>query len=109
MNVLGFEAAQDTFDELVGILRCSVLDDYLRGVALLVVNDQNRLREGLTSGCPLESTSGPCSEWHEIIRTSSGRYFSNAAISGALHDVCPPTMAPSLVAAQKSERNVRPC
>lgn len=34
--------------------------------------------------------------------TSSGRCFSNAAISGALQEVCPPTMAPCLVASTRS-------
>lgn len=41
---------------------------------------------------------GPCSEWQETICTSSGRYFSNAAFSGAFTEVCPPTIAPTFVA-----------
>jgi hypothetical protein len=51
-----------------------------------------------TKGCPLGSTFGPCREWQVNISTSSGRYFSNAVISGALQDVWPPTTAPTLVA-----------
>lgn len=34
-----------------------------------------------------------------MIWTSSGKYFSNAAISTSLQEVWPPTMAPCLVAA----------
>lgn len=49
-------------------------------------------------GWPLGSTFGPCREWHDTIWTSGGRFFSNAAISGALHDVWPPTIAPCFVA-----------
>lgn len=49
-------------------------------------------------GCPVGLTPGPCSEWIGIIETSSGRWASKAAISGALHDVWPPTIAPTLVA-----------
>ena len=52
----------------------------------------------ITKGWPLGSTLGPCSEWHDMISTSDGRCFSKAAISGALQDVWPPTMAPCLVA-----------
>lgn len=51
-----------------------------------------------TSGCPFGLTLGPCSEWHDTISTSAGRCFSNAASSGALQEVWPPTMAPTLVA-----------
>lgn len=51
-----------------------------------------------TSGWPFVATVGPCSEWQETICTSSGRYRSNAARSGALTDVWPPTIAPTLVA-----------
>lgn len=47
----------------------------------------------LTSGWPLGSTLGPCREWQGTMSTSGGRCASNAAISGALHEVCPPTMA----------------
>lgn len=36
-----------------------------------------------------------------MISTSSGRCFSKAAISGALQEVCPPTMAPSFVAVER--------
>jgi hypothetical protein len=52
----------------------------------------------LTSGWPLGSTLGPWREWHETMSTSAGRCFSNAAISGALQDVWPPTIAPCFVA-----------
>jgi hypothetical protein len=51
-----------------------------------------------TKGCPFGSTFGPCKEWHDTISTSSGRNLSNAATSGALQEVWPPTIAPSLVA-----------
>ena len=51
-----------------------------------------------TSGWPRESTPGACREWQLTISTSGGRYFSNAAISGALQDVWPPTIAFVLVA-----------
>lgn len=51
-----------------------------------------------TSGWPRGETVGPCSEWQETICTSSGRYFSNAAFSGAFTEVCPPTIAPTFVA-----------
>jgi hypothetical protein len=53
-----------------------------------------------TRGWPLGLTPGPWREWHGTISTSSGKCFSNAAISGALHEVWPPTIAPSFVAAQ---------
>jgi hypothetical protein len=52
----------------------------------------------LTNGWPRGSTLGPWREWHETMSTSSGRCFSKAAISGALQEVCPPTIAPCLVA-----------
>ena len=59
--------------------------------------------EGLqTSGWPRGSTFGPWREWHEMICTSSGRCFSKAAISGALQEVWPPTIAPCLVAVKIS-------
>ena len=58
----------------------------------------------LTSGWPRGSTLGPWSEWQDTISTSAGRYFSKAAISGALQEVCPPTMAPCLVATQGVRR-----
>ena len=54
-----------------------------------------------TSGSPSGDTVGPCNEWQETISTSGGRYFSNAARSGALTDVCPPTIAPTFVAARQ--------
>lgn len=38
-------------------------------------------------GWPLGSTPGPCMEWHEIMCTSSGKYFSNASTSGFLTEV----------------------
>ena len=55
----------------------------------------------LTRGWFRGSTFGPCKEWQHTISTSSGRYFSKAAISGALQEVCPPTMAPCLVASRR--------
>jgi hypothetical protein len=61
----------------------------------------------LTNGCPFGFTPGPCNEWHGIISTSVGKCFSNAAISGALHEVCPPTMAPSFVAELVSEASTQ--
>jgi hypothetical protein len=54
-----------------------------------------------TRGWPRGSMLGPWREWQETMSTSSGRCFSKAAISGALHDVWPPTIAPCLVAGQK--------
>ena len=64
------------------------------------VNTMNPLMTGSdrTSGWPFVGTVGPCNEWQETICTSSGRYFSNASRSGALTDVWPATMAPTLVA-----------
>lgn len=56
----------------------------------------------MTRGWPLGSTLGPWREWQETMSMSAGRYFSKAAISGALVEVWPPTMAPSLVAAISS-------
>ena len=53
-----------------------------------------------TRGWPNGETVGPCREWHDTMWTSSGRYFSNAAFSGALTDVWPETIAPTLVAAR---------
>jgi hypothetical protein len=38
-----------------------------------------------------------------MMLTSLGKCFSNASISGALHDVCPPTMAPTLVAMRQCQ------
>lgn len=52
----------------------------------------------LTKGWPRGSTLGPCKEWQDTMSTSLGRCSSKALISGSLHDVWPPTMAPSLVA-----------
>ena len=52
----------------------------------------------LTRGWPRGETVGPCSEWQDTICTSSGKYFSNAAFSGAFTEVCPPTIAPTFVA-----------
>lgn len=65
-------------------------------ISILIMNISRVKRN--TSGCPLGSTLGPCKLWQLTISTSSGRCFSKAAISGALHDVCPPTIAPNLVA-----------
>lgn len=47
---------------------------------------------------------GPCNEWQETICTSSGRYFSKASFSGALTEVCPATIAPTLVAGHQNIR-----
>ena len=55
-------------------------------------------RSDRTSGWPFVGTVGPCNEWQETICTSSGKYFSKASHSGALTDVWPETMAPTLVA-----------
>jgi hypothetical protein len=57
-----------------------------------------------TRGWPLGSTPGPWREWHDTILTSAGRCFSKASISGALHEVWPPTMAPTLVAVQSQSK-----
>lgn len=51
-----------------------------------------------TRGCPAGFTFGPCSEWHDTTSTSGGKCLSNASSSGALQEVCPPTIAPTLVA-----------
>lgn len=56
-----------------------------------------------TRGCPNGDTVGPCSEWHDTMCTSGGRYFSNAIFSGALTDVWPETIAPTLVAVRVEE------
>lgn len=58
----------------------------------------------LTRGCPRGETVGPCKEWQETICTSLGKYFSKAARSGALTEVCPATMAPSLLATKQKQR-----
>jgi len=52
----------------------------------------------MMSGCPDGETLGPCREWQQIMSMSDGRCFSKAAISGALQEVWPPTMAPCFVA-----------
>jgi hypothetical protein len=41
-----------------------------------------------------------------MILTSLGKFFSKASISGALHEVWPPTMAPTLVATHTCQYNV---
>ena len=60
--------------------------------------DEEYAGSEITKGCPRGETVGPWREWHDTIWTSSGRCFSNAAFSGALTEVCPATMAPTLVA-----------
>ena len=74
-----------------------MLDDHLeRSISLQV---HAAVLEEQTSGCPFGSTFGPCREWQETMSTSAGKCFSKAAISGALHEVWPPTIAPCFVAA----------
>jgi hypothetical protein len=51
-----------------------------------------------TRGWPAVLTPGPWREWHETMSTSDGRCSSKAAISGALQEVWPPTIALSFVA-----------
>lgn len=63
-----------------------------------MIREKSNSGEKRTNGWPLGSTLGPWSEWQDTISTSSGRCFSKAAISGALQEVCPPTIAPSFVA-----------
>lgn len=57
----------------------------------------------MTSGWPLGSTCGPWREWQDMMSTSAGSQRSKAAISGSLHDVWPPTMAPTLVAVSEHQ------
>jgi hypothetical protein len=86
-----------------------MLDDHLeRSISLQV---HAAVLEEQTSGCPFGSTFGPCREWQETMSTSAGKCFSKAAISGALHEVWPPTIAPSFVAAvcQLLAREERDC
>src|SRR5690606_22320738 len=54
----------------------------------------------LTRGWPRGSTLGPWREWQEMISASGGSQRSKALISGSLQEVWPPTIAPTLVAAQ---------
>lgn len=43
------------------------------------------------------------------METSEGRCFSKAAISGALHEVWPPTIAPNFVADDRIRREYKWC
>ena len=65
------------------------------------------IRDYFTNGCPFGSTPGPCMEWQLTISTSGGKCLSSATISGALHDVWPPTIAPSLVAMRSKQHQLR--
>ena len=103
VDYFGAEAGQYLFNQVVRFLGGPVLDKDLHEDGCFGISPRlpmpNTFRLGLlTNGCPLGSMLGPCKLWQLTISTSCGRCFSNAAISGALHDVCPPTIAPSFVA-----------
>lgn len=80
-------------------LRCTTLDsnDEKTSSTNLTLSSE-ALCWIMTNGWPLGLTDGPWREWIDIISTSSGKCLSKAASSGALHEVCPPTMAPTFVA-----------
>lgn len=96
MNVFGLEGGKHLFHESHTLIGCAVLNEDL--VELLILFSSFKPRYVHTSGWPLGFTFGPCNEWHEIISTSGGRWLSNAASSGDLQDVWPPTIAPTFVA-----------
>jgi hypothetical protein len=54
-----------------------------------------------TRGWLIGETVGPWREWHDTMCASEGRYLSKAFFSGALTEVWPATMAPTLVAEEE--------
>lgn len=97
VDIFRAEAGEGVFDKVEAFVGGAVLDEDL---TVLTTVSSYRGVQRRTNGCPLGFTFGPCSEWHDTISTSGGKCLSNAASSGALHDVCPPTIAPTLVAVQ---------
>lgn len=80
---------------------------YLRSISKAPKKQNRRKCRIRTRGCPRGETVGPCNEWQETICTSLGKYFSNAARSGALTEVWPATTAPTLLAKKKKHQAIR--